>query len=99
MMRTQGVRRTGSAALDLCYVACGRVDAFWEFGLRPWDVAAGALIVTEAGGHVTNLEGSALDLDARKNLASNGKLHRAVRDNREGVAGGDRRHAEGRAAP
>ena len=80
MMRTQGVRRTGSAALDLCYVACGRVDAFWEFGLRPWDVAAGALIVAEAGGRVTNLDGSTLDLDARKILASNGKVHRAMRE-------------------
>ena len=50
MMRTQGVRHTGSAVLDLCYVACGRVDALWEFGLRLWDVAAGALIVAEAGG-------------------------------------------------
>ena len=50
MMRTQGVRHTGSAVLDLCYVACGRVDALWEFGLRPWDVAAGALIVAEAAG-------------------------------------------------
>ena len=56
MMRTQGVRHTGSAVLDLCYVACGRVDALWEFGPRPWDVAAGALIVTEAGGQVTNLD-------------------------------------------
>jgi myo-inositol-1(or 4)-monophosphatase len=53
MMRTQGVRHTGSAVLDLCYLACGRVDALWEFGLRPWDVAAGALIVAEAGGRVT----------------------------------------------
>ena len=60
--------------LDLCCVACGRVDALWEFGLRPWDIAAGALIVTEAGGQVTNLDGSALDLDTRKILASNGKL-------------------------
>ena len=58
MMRTQGVRHTGSAVLDLCYVACGRVDGLWEFGLRPWDIAAGALIVTEAGGPVTNLDSS-----------------------------------------
>jgi fructose-1,6-bisphosphatase/inositol monophosphatase family enzyme len=50
MMRTQGVRHTGSAVLDLCNVACRRVDALWEFGLRPWDVAAGTLIVAEAGG-------------------------------------------------
>lgn len=100
MMRTQGVRRTGSAALDLCYVACGRVDAFWEFGLRPWDVAAGALIVAEAGGRVTNLDGSALDLDARKILASNRKLHRAMRETiAKAWPEADRREAEGRAAP
>ena len=53
-MRTQGVRHTGCAVLDLCYVACGRVDALWEFGLRPWDVAAAALIVTEAGSLIEN---------------------------------------------
>ncbi|HZZ08768.1 MAG TPA: inositol monophosphatase family protein [Candidatus Binataceae bacterium] len=100
MMRTQGVRRTGSAALDLCYVACGRVDAFWEFGLRPWDVAAGALIVAEAGGRVTNLDGSALDLDARRILASNGKLHRAMHATiAKAWPEADRRQAEGRAAP
>ncbi len=100
MMRTQGVRRTGSAALDLCYVACGRVDAFWEFGLRPWDVAAGALIVSEAGGRATNMDGSALDIDGRNILASNGRLHRAMR---ETIANAwpeaARREAEGRAAP
>jgi myo-inositol-1(or 4)-monophosphatase len=100
MMRTQGVRRTGSAALDLCYVACGRVDAFWEFGLRPWDVAAGALIVAEAGGRVTNLDGSGLDLDARKILATNGKLHRAMYATiAKAWPEADRRQAEGRAAP
>ena len=100
MMRTQGVRRTGSAALDLCYVACGRVDGFWEFGLRPWDVAAGALIVSEAGGRVTNLDGSALDLEARKILASNRRLHRAMRETIAGAwSEAERRQAEGRAAP
>jgi len=100
MMRTQGVRRTGSAALDLCYVACGRVDAFWEFGLQPWDVAAGALIVAEAGGRVTNLDGSVLDLNARKILASNGKLHRPMRETiAKAWPEADRRQTEGRAAP
>lgn len=100
MMRTQGVRRTGSAALDLCYVACGRVDAFWEFGLRPWDVAAGALIVAEAGGRATNLDGTGLNLEARKILASNGKLHRAMRDTIAKVwPEADRREAEDRPAP
>jgi myo-inositol-1(or 4)-monophosphatase len=100
MMRTQGVRRTGSAALDLCYVACGRVDAFWEFGLRPWDVAAGALIVAEAGGRVSNLDGSKLDLEARNILASNGKLHRAMGETiAKAWPEAARREAEGRAAP
>lgn len=75
MMQTQGVRRTGSAALDLAYVACGRIDGFWEFGLRPWDVAAGALIVEEAGGRVTNMDGSELDLGGGQILATNGRLH------------------------
>jgi myo-inositol-1(or 4)-monophosphatase len=78
MMRVQGVRRTGSAALDLAWVACGRIDGFWEFGLRPWDVAAGALIVREAGGRVTNMDGSPLDIEGRNILASNGRIHRAM---------------------
>ena len=100
MMRTQGVRRTGSAALDLCYVACGRVDGFWEFGLRPWDVAAGALIVAEAGGRATNLDGSALDFEARRILATNGKLHRAMRETiAKAWPEAERREAEGRTAP
>jgi len=75
MMRVQGVRRTGSAALDLAYVACGRLDGFWEFGLKSWDVAAGALIVEEAGGRVTNMDASPLALDAGHIAASNGRLH------------------------
>jgi myo-inositol-1(or 4)-monophosphatase len=75
MMRCQGVRRTGSAALDLCSTAAGRTDAFWEFGLKPWDVAAGSLIVEEAGGHVTNMDGKPLDLEGARILASNGRLH------------------------
>jgi myo-inositol-1(or 4)-monophosphatase len=100
MMRTQGVRHMGSAMLNLCYVACGRVDALWEFGLRQWDVAAGALIVAEAGGRVTNLDGSALDLDARQILASNRRLHRAMRETiARAWPVADRREAEGRAAP
>lgn len=56
-MNTRGVRRLGSAAIDLCYVACGRFDAFWEYGLHPWDVAAGAFIIQQAGGKVTDFEG------------------------------------------
>jgi myo-inositol-1(or 4)-monophosphatase len=75
MTRTQGVRRTGSAALDLVYVAAGRTDGFWEFGLKAWDIAAGALIVNEARGRVTNMDGSDLDLDAANIVASNGRIH------------------------
>ncbi|HTT74556.1 MAG TPA: inositol monophosphatase family protein [Candidatus Binataceae bacterium] len=78
MMRVQGVRRTGSAALDLAYAACGRTDGFWEFGLKPWDVAAGALIVEEAGGLVSNMDGSPLDLAGGQIVASNGRLHQPI---------------------
>jgi len=58
MARTSGIRRPGAAALDLCYVAAGRLDAFWETGLCKWDIAAGALIIREAGGIITGLDGS-----------------------------------------
>ena len=58
MMITQGIRRLGSAAMDLAYVACGRFEFFWEEGLKPWDIAAGALIVKESGGIVTDYENS-----------------------------------------
>jgi len=78
MLRTHGVRRTGSAALDLAWVACGRVDAFWEFGLKQWDIAAGALLVEEAGGQVSNMDGSRLDLSGAQIIASNGRLHRQM---------------------
>jgi len=74
-LRTHGVRRAGSAALDLCYVACGRFDGFWEFNLNPWDTAAGVLIVQEAGGKVTNFSGGAFQLNSRETLASNGLVH------------------------
>lgn len=73
--RAQAVRRDGSAALDLAYTACGRFDGFWEFDLAPWDVAAGWLLVTEAGGRVTRIEGDAHAVDARSILASNGLVH------------------------
>ena len=86
MMRTQGVRHTGSAVLDLCYVACGRVDALWEFGPRPWDIAAGALIVTEAGGQVTNLDGSGIRPLRAQDPREQPQTARDVRDDREGVA-------------
>lgn len=75
MTRVHGVRRAGAAALDLANVACGRLDGFWEFGLKPWDVAAGSLLVHEAGGLVTNMDGSPLDLAGARILASNGRIH------------------------
>ncbi len=75
---SQGVRRAGSAALDLCYVACGRLDGFWEWKLRPWDTAAGALVVREAGGAVTNFRGGEFDLFGQQTLASNGRIHAAM---------------------
>jgi len=74
-LRTQGIRRCGSAALDLCFVASGRLDGFWELNLKPWDIAAGALIVREAGGVTTDFEGNELAMDGSKVLASNGNLH------------------------
>jgi myo-inositol-1(or 4)-monophosphatase len=75
MRRARAVRRLGSAALDLCYVAAGRFDAFWEQHLKPWDVAAGALIVEEAGGQVTGMDGSPFDPSAAHLVASNGRIH------------------------
>ncbi len=71
----QAVRRDGSAALDLANTACGRFDAFWEWDLNPWDVAAGTLLVTEAGGRVTRIDGTAQALDARSIFASNVRIH------------------------
>ena len=77
-LRTHGVRRAGSAALDLCNVASGRFDGFWEFNLNPWDTAAGALIVEEAGGKVSRFDGAPFLLDSRETLASNGLVHDAL---------------------
>jgi myo-inositol-1(or 4)-monophosphatase len=79
-LRTHGVRRAGSAALDLCTVACGRFDGFWEFNLNPWDTAAGVLIVEEAGGRVSRFDGSPFQLDSRETVASNGLVHDALLD-------------------
>jgi myo-inositol-1(or 4)-monophosphatase len=73
--RVQAIRRCGSAALDLCYVACGRFDGFWELKLSPWDVAAGILIVEEAGGHVTDFKGETPSIYGRDLVASNGLIH------------------------
>ena len=77
-LRTHGVRRAGSAALDLCSVAAGRVDGFWEFNLNPWDTAAGVLIAEEAGGRVSRFDGSSFQIDSRETLASNGLMHNAL---------------------
>lgn len=74
-LRSHGVRRDGSAALDLCSVACGRFEAFWEFGLNSWDTAAGMLIVTEAGGRVTDLSGRPYRPGDAEMLATNGRIH------------------------
>jgi myo-inositol-1(or 4)-monophosphatase len=74
-LRSHGVRRAGSAALDLAYVACGRMDAFWEFNLNPWDTAAGILLVEEAGGRVTDFAGRQFQLKSEEILASNGLIH------------------------
>ncbi|HEY9868248.1 MAG TPA: inositol monophosphatase family protein [Candidatus Obscuribacterales bacterium] len=75
---SHGVRRDGSAALDLCFVACGRLDGFWEMKLSPWDTAAGSLIVQEAGGRVTNLEGGVFEMSTGHILATNGLIHDEV---------------------
>ncbi|HEX4748639.1 MAG TPA: inositol monophosphatase family protein [Bryobacteraceae bacterium] len=74
-MLSHGVRRGGSAAIDLAYTACGRLEAFWEFGLNPWDMAAGTLIVEEAGGRASGMLGEPLDLHGRYLLADNGLIH------------------------
>ena len=76
----RGIRRDGSAALDLCYVAAGRVDAYWELKLHPWDVAAGILIVEEAGGRVSDYRGGPPDRSGREVASSNGHLHAALLD-------------------
>jgi myo-inositol-1(or 4)-monophosphatase len=77
-LRTHGVRRAGSAALDLCNVASARYDGFWEFNLNPWDTAAGVLIVEEAGGRVTDLSGGPFQIASRETLATNGLVHDAI---------------------
>ncbi len=76
IMQTQAVRRMGAAAVDLCYVACGRFDGFWEMELWPWDVAAASLILEEAGGRVSLFDGSPFDIYGKQIIASNGKIHK-----------------------
>jgi myo-inositol-1(or 4)-monophosphatase len=78
LMAAQGVRRLGSAALDLCYVAAGRFDGYWEVSLNPWDMAAGALFVREAGGMTTDLTGAPLNIYQKRVVASNGLVHGAM---------------------
>jgi myo-inositol-1(or 4)-monophosphatase len=95
MTRVEGVRRAGSAALDLASVACGRIDGFWEFGLKPWDVAAGSLLVEEAGGSVTNMDGSGLDIAGAQILATNKRIHQEMAQVlREIRPEAERRHLE-----
>jgi myo-inositol-1(or 4)-monophosphatase len=79
LVRAQGIRRDGSAALNLCYLAMGRFDGFWEGSLSPWDMAAGTLIVREAGGVVTDYIGGAFHLEGRQILAANPALHAEMR--------------------
>ena len=79
-MATHGVRRGGSAAIDLAYVACGRLEAFWEFGLQPWDMAAGTLLVTEAGGRCSDMKGGPHDMRSPHLLTDNGAIHQETLD-------------------
>jgi myo-inositol-1(or 4)-monophosphatase len=87
LVRAQAVRRDGSAALNLCYLACGRFDGFWESSLAPWDTAAGTLLVREAGGLVTAYDGGEFRLDGRQILASNGRLHEEMKTILRGARG------------
>lgn len=77
-MEAQAVRRDGSASLDLAYLACGRFDGFWEEGLKPWDIAAGVLLIEEAGGRVTDFTGGPLDMYQPQVLATNGLIHESM---------------------
>jgi len=87
-LRSHGVRRAGSAALDLCNVAAGRFDGFWEFNLNPWDTAAGVLLVEEAGGRVTNFSGGPFEIASRETLASNGHVHDALLEQFQAIFAG-----------
>lgn len=78
--RVQGIRRCGSAAMDLCYVACGRFDGFWELKLKPWDVAAGALIVKEAGGRISDFQNRECSIYGQETLATNNLIHQQMAD-------------------
>lgn len=78
LMKVQDLRRAGAAAIDLCYVACGRFDGYWEINLQPWDKAAGMLMIKEAGGMVTDFSNSPLTVTGNQNLASNGLIHKEM---------------------
>jgi myo-inositol-1(or 4)-monophosphatase len=78
MAQARAIRRDGAAALDLAYLAAGRIDGFWEERLKPWDILAGALMVEEAGGRITRFDGAPIGLAADETLASNGPLHPAM---------------------
>lgn len=77
-LKAQAIRRTGSAALDLCYLATGRFDGFWELKLSPWDTAAGILMIFEAGGKISDFSGRKFDIFSKKLLATNGKIHKQM---------------------
>ncbi|HVW11544.1 MAG TPA: inositol monophosphatase family protein [Bryobacteraceae bacterium] len=91
-METHGVRRGGSAAIDLSYTACGRLDAFWEFGLKPWDLAAGKLMVVEAGGVCTDMRGGVHSMQSEEVMATNGLLHEELKARFGEVFRGELRH-------
>jgi len=78
MVHIQGIRRAGAAALDLCWVACGRVDGYWEWRLKPWDCAAGQIIVQEAGGRLSDFSGKPFSVYGQQTLATNSKIHRQM---------------------
>jgi myo-inositol-1(or 4)-monophosphatase len=78
LQKIQGIRRAGAAALDLCWVACGRVDGYWEWRLKPWDSAAGHLIVKEAGGRMSDFSGKPFTIYGEQTLATNGLIHQEV---------------------
>jgi myo-inositol-1(or 4)-monophosphatase len=79
-LRSHGVRRAGAAAIDLAYVACGRLEGYWEFKLNPWDTSSGVLLIEEAGGSVTHFDGSKFTLDSREVFATNGSIHDEMKD-------------------
>jgi myo-inositol-1(or 4)-monophosphatase len=80
LLAAQAVRRCGAAAIDLCYVACGRFEGFWEMKLNPWDTAAGAVVVIEAGGRITDFQGCPVNIYHPEVCASNGLVHQDMLD-------------------